>query len=284
MESMPNKLQVQHRRLKLLLIQLQLMDNLGKRSTPEYKEKEDQLIILKKEIEEDWGQGASLVVDDFVDRIKQVLKKKFEHQHNYKQLLSKIQKVLPFKPDIDALRNLRESIHKTIYSSTRATSFVELDIQLKEVIDRPEFGDLLKGLWVVPVLSNENINEAHLLLIHKLKWISEALVQYGCDPLIVPEHLLLAMASPEDIEVDLLGNTYIYFGAHSTKNLDGFRQDFDDATGELIFEGIYKDGRRWVGIGKEFSEDGDLLYEGNYEAGERFCGFGKEFSKKTKIS
>ena len=49
----------------------------------------------------------------------------------------------------------------------------------------------------------------------------------------------------------------------------------EDNTKELLFEGEYKDGKRYKG--KEYNYNGKLGFEGEYKDGKRYNGKGKEY-------
>ena len=51
---------------------------------------------------------------------------------------------------------------------------------------------------------------------------------------------------------------------------------------KLIFEGEYKNGKRWNGKGQEFNKGNQLIYDGEYLAGKRH-GKGKEYYNNYKI-
>ena len=52
---------------------------------------------------------------------------------------------------------------------------------------------------------------------------------------------------------------------------------------ELIFEGVYLNGKRWNGKGKEHGLVGLLIFEGEYLNGKRWNGKGKEFDKSYNL-
>ena len=57
----------------------------------------------------------------------------------------------------------------------------------------------------------------------------------------------------------------------------------DPKLNKLIFEGEYKNGKRWNGKGKEYNDYGKLEYEGDYLNGKRH-GKGKEYcNRKLKF-
>ena len=52
---------------------------------------------------------------------------------------------------------------------------------------------------------------------------------------------------------------------------------------KIIFEGEFKNGKRWRGFGKEFNSNNELIFEGEYNEGKRWNGKGKEYDKKNRI-
>ena len=66
------------------------------------------------------------------------------------------------------------------------------------------------------------------------------------------------------------------------KYLDGFRigkgKEYNEE-GELIFEGEYKEGKKWNGKGKEYNNKKELVFEREYKEGKRWNGKGKEYFK-----
>ena len=64
------------------------------------------------------------------------------------------------------------------------------------------------------------------------------------------------------------------------KNGEGIEYQYDDKNQEeTIFEGVYKNGEKWTGVGKEYFKMPDkLLFEGEYKEGKRWSGNFFEYS------
>ena len=65
------------------------------------------------------------------------------------------------------------------------------------------------------------------------------------------------------------------------KNGEGKEYQYDDENqAEIVFEGIYKNGEKWNGVGKEYYKIPDkLLFDGEYKEGKRWKGNFYEYSK-----
>ena len=72
----------------------------------------------------------------------------------------------------------------------------------------------------------------------------------------------------------------IFEGEYYNDNKNGKGKEYNKE-GELIFEGEYKEGKRWNGKGKEYNNKKELIFEGEYLNGERWNGKGKEYFKFT---
>ena len=59
---------------------------------------------------------------------------------------------------------------------------------------------------------------------------------------------------------------------------NGKGKEFLLNTDKLIFEGEYKNGKRWNGIEKKYFND-EVILESEYSNGRRTKGFGKEYNK-----
>ena len=59
-----------------------------------------------------------------------------------------------------------------------------------------------------------------------------------------------------------------------------------DLYNEILFEGEFKNGKRWKGNGKEYrinNLEKELVFEGEYNNGKRWNGKGKEYNKKNRL-
>ena len=74
-----------------------------------------------------------------------------------------------------------------------------------------------------------------------------------------------------------------YQGKYIDDEKNGIGKEFqydDKNQPNVIFEGIYKNGKKWDGIGKEYYKMPDkLLFDGEYKEGQRWNGNFFEYSK-----
>ena len=87
---------------------------------------------------------------------------------------------------------------------------------------------------------------------------------------------------------DGLGKEYIlnteillYEGRYKNGIKNGFGKEYNNK-GNLIFKGIFLDGKKWNGYLKEYYDNGDIKYEGEIIEGIK-NGKGKKYLKNNKI-
>ena len=82
------------------------------------------------------------------------------------------------------------------------------------------------------------------------------------------------------IDINLI-NYKLFSGRYIIYETNGEGKEFSCHNGELLFEGVYSNGKR-NGKGKEYSKNGELIYEGNYFNGLR-NGEAKEYYESNEL-